>query len=81
MDIMWAAHEGEEGCVKISVEAGANRSITNDQGEMAIDLLASTEAIKAILRCESMLLLESNNYISVLLSWGQSRRLKGNKHT
>jgi len=47
--LILAAWKGHEGCVKLLVEAGADRSIKTKQGLTALDC-ASTEAIKAILR-------------------------------
>ena len=44
-----AAWKGHEGCVRLLLEAGANRSIKEIDGNTALDV-ASTEAIKAILR-------------------------------
>ena len=46
-----AAWKGHEGCVRLLLEAGAYRSIKEIEidGNTALDL-ASTEAIKAILR-------------------------------
>ena len=44
-----AAWKGHEGCVRLLMEAGADRSIKEVDGNTALDL-ASTEAIKALLR-------------------------------
>ena len=47
--LILAAHWGHEGCVRLLVEAGADRSIKDKSGWTALDR-ATTEAIKAILR-------------------------------
>ena len=47
--LMVAACYGKEGCVRLLVEAGADRNMKDNSGESALDL-ASTEAIKAMLR-------------------------------
>ena len=47
--LIWAAANGQEGCVRLLVEAGADRSIKNKNGSTALSS-AATEAIKAILR-------------------------------
>ena len=44
-----AAWKGHEGCVRLLMEAGADSSIKEIDDNTALDL-ASTEAIKAILR-------------------------------
>ena len=47
--LMCAAYNSHEGCVRLLVEAGADRSIKDNEGKTALDW-AKTEAIKAILR-------------------------------
>ena len=51
--LMLAAYSGNEGCVRLLVEAGADRTLkataSSWKGKTALDL-ASTDAIKAILR-------------------------------
>ena len=46
---MVASCYGKEGCVRLLVEAGADRTLKDNGGKTALDL-ASTEAIKAILK-------------------------------
>ena len=46
--LICAAFNGHEGCVRLLVEAGADRSIKDNGGKTALDY-AKTEAIKAIL--------------------------------
>ena len=47
--LIQAAYNGREGCVRLLVEAGADRSIKDNSGDTAL-YCATTEAIKAILR-------------------------------
>ena len=47
--LIYAAENCHEGCVRLLVEAGADRSIKDKGGKTALDH-AETEAIKAILR-------------------------------
>ena len=47
--LIGASGWGREGCVRLLVEAGADRSLKDKSGDTALSC-AATEAIKAILR-------------------------------